>query len=57
MRAVDTRMFKFVSVHIEQQAEPPLLGVLQPLNSSLVLGYNPVVHRLLLQIAVMASLY
>lgn len=57
VHAVDARMFMSVSAHIEQQAVPALLGVLQPLNSSLALGYNPVVHRLLWQIAVMASLY
>lgn len=57
VHAADARMFMSVSAHIEQRAVPALLGVLQPLNSSLAPGYNPVVHRLLWQIAVMASLY
>lgn len=56
MCAMNACMFMSVSGHIEQPEEPSLLGVLQPLNSSLALGYNPVVHRLLWQIAVMASL-
>lgn len=34
-----------------------LLAVLQPLNSSLAIGHNPVVHSLLRQITNMASLH